>query len=153
MPDERALRRFEADLEAFANRLDVGVGVVTQRVALQVFTGVVQKTPVDTGRAKSNWGINVGAPSPPPSHAMTEEESKSRRKAGNKANAASEEAKALAYASAELGSVDGSDAVHITNNLPYIQALNDGHSDQAPKGFVEDTVAEVAQVIQEIITE
>ena len=30
--------------------------------------------------------------------------------------------------------------VHITNNLPYIGALNDGHSKQAPADFVRIAV-------------
>ncbi len=32
--------------------------------------------------------------------------------------------------------------LHITNNLPYIVPLNEGHSHQAPIGFVEQAVAE-----------
>ena len=150
MPTRASIRRFEADIERFADLLDINVGLATRRVTLQVFTGLVQKTPVDTGRAKSNWGINQGAPSPPPSHAVTEQEARSRRKSKTPANAASEDAKALAYASAAVSGIDGSAPVHVTNNLPYITALNDGHSKQAPAGFVQTTVAEVPAEIRSL---
>ena len=32
--------------------------------------------------------------------------------------------------------------IHITNNAPHIQPLNDGHSKQAPAGFVQIAVME-----------
>ena len=32
------------------------------------------------------------------------------------------------------------DTVYISNNLPYIQRLNDGYSQQAPENFVESAV-------------
>ena len=32
--------------------------------------------------------------------------------------------------------LDKNQSIHITNNLPYIGRLNDGHSAQAPKDFV-----------------
>lgn len=33
--------------------------------------------------------------------------------------------------------------IFISNNLPYIRRLNEGHSQQAPAGFVEDSIAAV----------
>lgn len=38
--------------------------------------------------------------------------------------------------------VERNSSIHITNNLPYIGALNDGHSKQAPAGFVRTAVME-----------
>ncbi|MFN4009868.1 MAG: hypothetical protein ACK4K8_07935, partial [Pannonibacter sp.] len=32
--------------------------------------------------------------------------------------------------------------IHVTNNAPHIQPLNDGHSKQAPAGFVQTAVME-----------
>ena len=145
-------RRFDADLEAFARAIDADIGLVTRRVALQAFTGIVQKTPVDTGRAKSNWGINIGAPAPPPSGAVTEEEANRRKRDGYTANASAEDSKAIQEASSALAGVDGTRPVHITNNLPYIVALNQGHSKQAPAGFVEATVEEIAREIIDATT-
>lgn len=33
-----------------------------------------------------------------------------------------------------------SDTIYISNNLPYIRPLNDGHSTQAPAGFVDAAI-------------
>ena len=144
-------RRFNADLQAFARALDADIGLVTRRVALQAFTGIVQKTPVDTGRARSNWAINVGAPAPAPSTAITEEEAAQRKRDGYKAGPP-ETARAVQEAQAAASSIDGTQVVYISNNLPYISALNDGHSQQAPAGFVEATVAEIDRQIIETTT-
>lgn len=38
--------------------------------------------------------------------------------------------------------------IHITNNLPYIVPLNEGHSKQAPAGFVEVAVETALQAVK-----
>ena len=42
----------------------------------------------------------------------------------------------------EMGKLVGTNkkAVIIRNDVPYIQRLDEGHSSQAPKGFVEKTI-------------
>ena len=142
-------RQFDADLQEFARRLDADIGLVTRRVALQVFTGIVEKTPVDTGRARSNWAINVGAPAPTPSTAISEEEADSLRRTGERQSSNSVTSRTIKEAEAEAAGIDGTVVVHITNNLPYISRLNEGHSRQAPAGFVETTLDEVANQIIE----
>ena len=142
-------RQFDADLQEFARRLDADIGLVTRRVALQIFTGIVEKTPVDTGRARSNWAINVGGPAPPPSNAVSEEEARSLRRTGQRRSPSAVTSQAVTEAEASAAGIDGTAVVHITNNLPYISALNEGHSRQAPAGFVETTLAEVADQIIE----
>ncbi len=78
-------------------------------------------TPVDTGHARANWVPSVGA-----AHAAVVQ--------GNGAHEAGVGA-VLAY---KLG--DG--ACWISNAVPYIQALNDGHSAQQPAGFIERAIDE-----------
>ena len=82
------------------------------RVALDVRANVVESTPIDTGLAKASWGIGVGAP---------------YEGVGSGPSTVS----ALAGYRSENG------PIHITNNLRYIQRLNDGSSQQAPAGFVQ----------------
>lgn len=95
-----------------------------RRTALAVDRELVLNTPVDTGRARSNWipSLNV------PEVRLVEP--------GQKPDVAA------ATASYKL-----SDIIFISNSLPYIKRLNDGHSKQAPAGFVEASVqAGAAQV-------
>ena len=146
MPDSQ-YRRFDGDIRELARQLDASVELVTRRIALQLFTGIVEKTPVDTGRARSNWGIGIGAPAPPPSGAITAEEEARIIRSGVNQPFSSITAEAIQEANAALLGVDGKQPVHITNNLPYIIRLNEGHSQQAPAGFVEATVSELNQQI------
>ena len=41
---------------------------------------------------------------------------------------------------------------YLVNNLPYAQALEDGHSGQAPTGVVSLTMIEAPQILREIAT-
>lgn len=88
-----------------------------KKTALAVDAAVVFATPVDTGRARSNWIPSLNTPD-----TRTVEP-------GQKPDA---EAAISAYKLA--------DTIYISNSLPYIQRLNEGHSKQAPAGFVDIAV-------------
>ena len=110
------LIEFEGDLEKFAQQVKVDYAAVVKRTAFDLFTRIVQKTPVDTGRARASWNIAIGAPDPTvapegPQPLM---------------NQASAEAKA-AGALAALGE-NGvmTQPIWISNNLPYITVLEYG---------------------------
>ena len=84
----------------------------------EVFSNIIQMTPVDTGRARGNWQCTIGAPF------IGEDASGSVMKANN-------------VIPRRAGSV-----VYLTNNVPYIGRLEyDGHSRQAPNGMVRVSVA------------
>lgn len=77
---------------------------------------IVEKTPVDTGRARANWFVAEGAPRLD----TTEGTVPSSRPA-----------------------LTGESVIYITNSLPYIVPLEYGHSEQAPAGMVRVAIAEV----------
>lgn len=109
--------------------------------ALAADQAVVLATPVDKGRARSNWLVELDAP------ARTTIEPYSPGQDGSTAGANS--AAALAQGQATIAGYHGdrNTGIAISNNLPYIGALNAGHSRQAPAGFVEKAVqAAVRQV-------
>ena len=84
----------------------------------EVFSNIIQMTPVDTGRARGNWQCTIGSPF------MGEDDSGSVMKANS-------------VIPRRAGSV-----VYLTNNVPYIGKLEyDGHSRQAPAGMVRVSVA------------
>lgn len=101
-------------------------------VALAVDQTVVIATPVDTGRARSNWQVQVGAAPTDVREAYVP--GVGATTGGQNAQAAIEQGK-MAISAASPGL-----AIHITNNLSYIGKLNEGHSAQAPAGFVEEAV-------------
>ena len=118
-------KKFALRMDAVAKTFESNVQDMLIKVALTVHSTVVLGTPIDTGRARGSWLVEIGKPA--------------SGTADSPADfgfvAASEKARAkLAAYKRNMGSI------HITNNLPYIGPLNDGHSTQAPAGFVEDAV-------------
>lgn len=120
------LKTFAQRIRKIGQRIEQNADVAVRRCALAVDAAVVIATPVDTGRARANWQVEVDRPIVTP----IEKFSKSGQEAIDQGKEAIARYKG-GHASA---------AVHITNNLPYIGRLNDGHSAQAPAGFVERAV-------------
>lgn len=121
------LELFSRRMEELGRRIDRNVPRFMRRLALAVDQAVVTATPVDTGRARSNWRASVNAP-------LTGEVD--TYGPGGAATAG-----AIAQARSAVQAVDSSrDVIYISNNLPYIGRLNDGSSAQAPAGFVQQGV-------------
>lgn len=95
---------------------------IVRATSLAAMRNLVMETPVDTGRARNNWNADLNTVD-----ASTTEE------ANRSATGTEKITQALS------GYKDG-DTVYISNNLPYIVPLNNGHSTQAPAGFVEAAV-------------
>lgn len=123
-----------SDLRGFGRRMNVrGDNVVTntrqlvKKVGVQVDAALVLATPVDTGRARLNWQVEIDAepqdtlPEPPDP--------------ASGARTSLENAKQT-IATFQLGST-----IHIVNNLDYIGRLNEGWSAQAPANFVEEAIS------------
>lgn len=91
-------------------------------LTLEVTANLIEDTPRDTGWARSNWIPSIG------------KSVDSVAGARNQVNASLQQAGLSAVASTYTLR---SGSVFVTNNVPYIQPLNDGHSKQAPAGFVQ----------------
>lgn len=108
------------------DELEAIVNGDARATALNLLNGLVRVTPVDTGRAEGNWFVSTGSP-----NRSKEEERRSNQ--------------ALSEGQAVILSAEDKEypTITISNNLPYIQRLNDGYSDQAPKKFVESEIIRV----------
>lgn len=84
-----------------------------QKIMIDVDRSVVEKTPVDTGRAKGGWTAGSGGGGLDPSGTAT----------------------IAALTQAALSWRIGQSFV-VSNNLPYIERLENGWSDQAPAGML-----------------
>ena len=116
---------FNADLQRFADKTGVKLDLVVRKVALDIYEKVTVKTPVDTGRAKGNWNMSVG-----------------RKDTSTNDNATSTPQGQPAK-KPFLIKGSGVSVIYITNSLPYIYALEHGHSQKASAGMVAVTVNEV----------
>lgn len=129
-----------ATLDQFGNnmrrrgvRVEAGVNRKVRRIALAILTEVVVQTPVDTGRARANWSVGLGGP--PDSG---NEEPFAPGQGGN--TAAANATAAIDAGRAAMEDREPEQDIYISNNVPYIQRLNEGWSAQAPAGFIQSAV-------------
>jgi len=123
-------RQFKLDLERFGGNLTKIVGQLQRRGVFIVFGDLVKGSPVDTGRFRASWVIGIGSKS---------EDVAPEGTRGSKSAAGAESMTRLAAVTP--ATVHGTEPVIISNNLPYATSLADGHSGQAPSGWVEAAVA------------
>jgi hypothetical protein len=126
------MRRYslDTDLDAFSKALDLGIEIVVTKVVLDLHAGITKRNPVASGRSRAGWMIGIGErpegmPPPVP------------------------EGQVLPPPNPPAASFDGTQIIYITNNLPYIERLEDGYSGQAPEGMVKLALAEVSAEIEQ----
>jgi len=117
---------FVGDLQKFSKATGVEIETVVRKVAFDVYKGITQKTPVDTGRAKANWMMGYGNVN----YTITKNTS-------------------FTPISPPKGS--GKNVIYITNSLPYINSLENGSSTQAPNGMVNLTMLDIQRSIRNVI--
>ena len=126
--------QFPEALAKFTKFLELSPQLITERITLDLWNKITEKTPVDTGRARAGWQITLNAPgkSVPP------EMGKGTGK--HKKSSMPPPEPDVAYPNPKI---TGKEVVFITNNLPYIGVLEEGSSKQAPAGMVRTSIAEV----------
>lgn len=126
MAVSRGLQQFGLRMFVLADASVAGAERVVRGAAILVDQVAVTLTPVDTGRARSNWVVSVGA--------LREDEPVTGDfdKSGNEA---------LTQGRGEIdrwGISNGS--IFVVNNVPYIEQLNDGSSRQRPEGMLPGAI-------------
>lgn len=123
---------FNKNMRQRAKNVSLNADQIVRKCALAIDGAVVIATPVDTGRARSNWQVENNGPNPTTIQPYSPGREGSTGGANSRAAIEQGKAKIAAY----KGSASGG-SIHITNNLSYIGRLNNGSSKQAPAGFVE----------------
>lgn len=144
---------FSAKIAQFVEKAKGNVDLVVRKVSFEMFSRVIQKSPVDTGRFKSNWQVAIGAiPSGTlPFAEKDEERDKTARWSAERS--AHVEAPTVARVSKGALSMKAGDIIYLVNNLVYARALEYGHSKQAPAGMVRITIAEYGAVVDKAASE
>lgn len=127
-----ATSSFRLDLERFAEKAGDRATEVVRKVAIEVLSSVVLKSPVDTGRFRGNWNVAYGGID----YSTDSAEDK---------NGSAAIYRGVSYL---LSSNLPGATIYITNNLPYAHRLEDGYSKQAPNGMVRLTVVEFNQFVK-----
>jgi len=125
----RNLNALAARLEKAADSIGEQANGIKKKAATVIVRDLVSVTPVDTSRALSNWLATLNTPA---------NNSVLAHSPGLRGNTrGTSMSTALSNAIAIISRAKPGQPIFLTNNLRYIRALNDGHSKQAPAGFVE----------------
>ena len=147
---------FTLQLEAFHKKTMNSIKLASQKIAMEAFKRVIEKSPVGDpskwdaafvaagtalgwfdknyvgGRFRANWGVSIGSP-----FVGTNEDH-------DKTPVGSRGGKTIANAVFAGAKWNGRGSIFLCNNLPYSQKLETGYSRlQAPSGMVRLTVAEM----------
>ena len=110
-----------AELERFVEQLMV-------KITLDLTANLIETTPVDVGWARANWIPEIG---------LREIEPAPAPEGGGVAGANAKQAVAV---STVIAHYQFPEKIQVGNGVPYIGVLNDGHSAQAPSGFVQRAI-------------
>lgn len=113
------IKSFGAALDKFAGDIEPKSRLIQRKIAFEALEGVVLMTPVDSGRARGNWQVSVNA--------VINSQIENSDKSGGGTIAAGE---------AVMTSTPPNSIIWLNNGLPYIDALEHGHSQKAPEGMV-----------------
>jgi hypothetical protein len=113
---QKDAKAFSASLLNLAKFCTKNFEAIVTKTVIDLFAKIVERTPVDTGRARANWALAMDVNSP-------------------------EYADLTDAADWEYETEDGT-TIWIYNNLVYIEALEEGHSEQAPIGMVAISLQE-----------
>lgn len=125
---------FESDLQKFKKAQQAILDKTIHAAKVELFKSIILDTPVDTGLARGNWQTTTGSPA-----------------SGSLERTDPSGAQAIAEAIANMGTAQ--DTTYLTNNLPYIEALEYGHSQQAPNGMVRKNIARFKRIVAKAVQE
>lgn len=117
------IRRFKADVHKWIEAAGKDVEQVATLLLKDIHAALVHMSPVDTGRFRGNWQVTVNHPA---MHSLNEYDKGGQRTIKN--------------GDSVIDSIFRNGAavtsVHFSNMLIYANALEYGHSKQAPAGIV-----------------
>lgn len=130
----------DPEIDAEMRRLEREMSEAMREVVTEIVARLQEATPVETGHARANWIPSIGSP-------VTEEDGfVAQRKNGDRRTNAGAAQRAGLREILRYNLSDGD--VFISNNVPYIQILNTGTSDQAPRFFIEQAIEQGADAVQ-----
>lgn len=135
MNRNQTIDQFAKKMEKFAKGIDPTVTGIVQRTTLSVAEELIQDTPVDTGKARSNWQVSLPGELSPVIGPHSPGRHLGKKEQLNKQIA-------LLLAKIKIYSVlKNAKSLSIQNNVDYIRDLNEiPSSQQSPAGFVERAI-------------
>lgn len=130
------LKDFNTKCQAFVKTIPQKASVFQKKIALEALRGLVFMTPVDTGRARGNWQVDIDAI--PLTVIGSREEYKGRK--ASKTDIQTEEFREGQMKILGMQPNAAGHVIFIVNNVEYIIYLEEGRSKtQAPDGMRDVT--------------
>lgn len=140
---------FSVSIDAWSKMAGIKMGVAIKKIVIDLFSRVIMRTPVLTGRARANWvvGLNSVA-SAPFSRLDTDPGPVTSNGSGNS------KSKSRMLMKVKTANVANTKSYILTNNAVYAIRLEYGWSrKQAPAGMVRITIREFNRIAQRIAAE
>ena len=112
------MAQWTMDLNGYAKKKNVEIKKIRKNYAFALYSSIVKKTPVDTGRARGNWNITVGHDS-----FVQDDDRQPKFKSPD-----------------QVPDPKGDETIYISNNVDYITKLEYGGYPNPPKGGSGKTV-------------
>lgn len=123
---------FAAQIAEFCAKAKGNADLVVRKVALEMFSRVIQKSPVDEGRFKSSWVVAINS--------IPTDDPGTIDKSG---------APSFARVNAAVAQLSAGTIITMCSNLSYSRRLEYGWSKQAPSGVVRITVVEFSGIVDQ----
>lgn len=114
---------FDAQIKKFLKETEIELTKEARRFAGFVYAEAVARSPIDTGEYQASWRIAVNTPD---------------------LSVANGKALNTAQQIGKLKQVKPGDTIFVSNNVPYALKLENGHSQQAPLGVLNQAIAAVS---------
>lgn len=124
---------FSLSMDNLLKQIDKNKDDIIKKTVFDLTSAIIKDTPVDTGRARSNWQIDLNTNS---NDSIIDEADIGGNKAINKAQDKIMNNKVPYY-------------YMISNNLPYIERLEFGWSKQSPQGMVRINILRFNQFFKQ----
>lgn len=135
---------FSADLSKFFDKVEKKADAFLKTVAQEIALRIITRNPVKTGFSRASWWASLGNLSGHPGQPQWEAYK-------GKTGGAGSISTPFAAMTLTIGQARMGDVIYLANNAKYIQALERGHSNQAPAGMVAITLSEAQQIAEEVL--
>jgi hypothetical protein len=144
------ISQFNTEIDAFAKTVPDKVTDLQRKIVFYALMRLIEKTPVDTGYARFNWQTTIGSPA----EGQVGERQKSTAKKGERHTERPpirpEDQVVIDKGLAVIASLPPYQVVWISNNVDYIELLEDRWSKQAPEGMLAITVQELLLMFEKV---
>lgn len=130
---------FSRSISEWIDKVESGVDEVVAGTIIKTANGLVDQSPVDTGRFKANWQITANSPA--------------KQSVIDYDKLGTETKRALSRQARAVARTKGTKVIYITNRLDYSIHLEYGGSGQAPNGIIRIVQMRLGRYFQEAVEE